>query len=346
MIAYSNVLYNEPDNGATYTDIAPGGAHADAEATSCTGTPSTFQTGGTGYVTNVYNATNALGHLNYSLNEVAQYVDSSNPTYLKPYDYIFIDNAADMYGVSPQPCNYSQSTWASATGSVLGQLSQGPFIINALSESTMSAEQMQMAAVNSPSVAMAMFEGCYGSHDWDSSVPGDYISGVDKDWLEAEYGEIHTVALGKTFWCYSKNTGDASSLLSNRMYIYASFLLSYDPNHAVFETADATTSTFSVMPETGLVPMYPKTTASDVSGYALAGGAYAREFGQCYYRGSAIGACAVVVNPGLTTVSVPLTGYTHSFTISGSGVLDGGTVGFSGPGVTQLGPVSAAILTP
>ena len=71
-----------------------------------------------------------------------------------------------------------------------------------------------------------------------------------------------------------------------------------------------------------------------------------REFGACYYRGVNKGKCAVVVNPGTSTVTVPTTAYSHSLTLSGGGVLDGGSVGFSGSRPSSLAPGSGAILLP
>jgi len=63
----------------------------------------------------------------------------------------------------------------------------------------------------------------------------------------------------------------------------------------------------------------------------------------CFYAGKLIGSCAVVVNPGSSTITIP-GGYTRSLVLTGGGILDGGTANVNGPTVNQLGPISAAIL--
>jgi hypothetical protein len=69
-----------------------------------------------------------------------------------------------------------------------------------------------------------------------------------------------------------------------------------------------------------------------------------REFANCYYRGTRVGSCAVVVNPSGSTVSIPANSYTRSMTLAGGGVLDGGSASFGAAAVTSLGPNSGAIL--
>jgi hypothetical protein len=100
------------------------------------------------------------------------------------------------------------------------------------------------------------------------------------------------------------------------------------------------------MPETGIVPMQPLTTASSVTGYLRSGGTYMREFGACYYLGVLKGKCAVVVNPGASTARIATTAYAHSVVLSGYDVLDGGTVSFTGARVTSVPAAGGAILFP
>jgi hypothetical protein len=126
------------------------------------------------------------------------------------------------------------------------------------------------------------------------------------------------------------------------MFVYASFLLTYDPN-SIFQEWLQTVSNFKVMPETGIVPTEPLVTAPATVSALLRNGVYVREFAACYYRGSLVGKCAIVVNPSAASVSLSL-GYMHSVVLQGSDALDGGTVQFAGPAVTQLAPLSASIL--
>jgi hypothetical protein len=186
-----------------------------------------------------------------------------------------------------------------------------------------------------------MCEECYAND------PNGDVAQTGTSWQNVENAEIGVVGMHKVFWDYARMAGDASAETALRTYAYASFLLSYDPAYTMYQDALKTPSGFPVMPETGFVPQNPLTTASSVAGYAQPGGAYMREFGACYYLGQFVAKCAVVVNPNpSTSVPVPTTSYSHSMVLSGYGVLDGGTVSFTGPAVTTLGPASAAILFP
>jgi hypothetical protein len=112
----------------------------------------------------------------------------------------------------------------------------------------------------------------------------------------------------------------------------------------MFQEAFKSKYTFPVMPETGLVPMNPLSTETDVDRYLRTGGAYMREFGNCYFRGVNQGPCAVTVNPGTSTVSVPSGAYAHSMALSGAGVLEGGSASFNSPAPRSLAPGAGAIL--
>ena len=154
------------------------------------------------------------------------------------------------------------------------------------------------------------------------------------------------VSQHRVFWDYARLSGDPAAETAMRVYVYASFLMGYDPAYAMLQEALTTSTGFPVMPETGLVALNPVTTAAGIAGYQAPGGSYFREFADCYYRGAFVSNCAVVVNPNPSSVPVPTTSYTHSLVLSGSGVLDGGSASFGGPAVTQLAGGTAAILFP
>ncbi len=133
-----------------------------------------------------------------------------------------------------------------------------------------------------------------------------------------------------------------------RQYAYASFLLTYDPNYSVFEESFTTPSAFKVFPETGFVPLSPVSIPASVASLLTSTRAYEQRYNSCYYRGSSLGHCEIIVNPSTTSsVSVPNPwGLRHSMVLSGNGVLDGGTASFSGGVPTRMGPKSGLILTP
>ena len=111
----------------------------------------------------------------------------------------------------------------------------------------------------------------------------------------------------------------------------------------------ATPSGLHVFPESQLVALNPKVAQpSSVSGLLAQGGTYGREYADCYIAGTFAGPCAVVVNsdPSLSH-AFPYPQYNHTLTLSGEGVLDGGTMSTQGaaPPLT-MAPSSAAIVFP
>lgn len=312
-----------------YTDLAPGGAHAGAEAKDCSGSAIYDTDYGGGYESDARSSA-ALAHAqvvaNYRLGE-----------YTGAYDALFSDDSGAVWGI-PLPCGYSQATYDQAVNAVHAALGV-PTWINALGAAPDPSTAVDL--VQPANVLGAMCEMCYTLN----GSSGDAVQ-TGPTWLNVENAEIGTIAQRKVFWDYARATGSASGETGLRLYAYASFLLSYDPSYAMFQEALSTASRFPVMPETGLVAMSPLTTAGSVSGYQAAGGAYFREFGACYYRTAFVGRCAVAINPNASTVPVPTTSYGHSMVLTGAGVLDGGTVDFAGSQVSQLAPGSAAILFP
>jgi hypothetical protein len=101
-----------------------------------------------------------------------------------------------------------------------------------------------------------------------------------------------------------------------------------------------------VFPEWQLVPLQPKTTASDVSGYQLASGVYMRQWAHCFNQGVSVGPCAVAVNPSPTATVPTPPGYTRHVVLSGDGVLDGGSLSISTGVPPTLSPATAQILFP
>ncbi len=321
---WRNYTTDNPKTG--YNDLAPGGAHAAAEAKDCSGNVIYDSTYGGGYEADARSSA-ALGH--------AQTVMSGWTG--NNSDAVFSDDTGAVWGIT-LPCNYDQSSYDAAVNAVHSALGM-PLFINALGAAPNPATEIDL--VQPSNVLGAECELCYAGN----GSSGDYVQ-TGSSWVNVENAEIGVVAQHKIFWDYARLAGNPSNEAALRTYAYASFLLGYDPSYAMFEEALSTASGFPVMPETGLVPMNPLTTASSASGYAAPGGAYFREFAGCYYRGSFVNNCAVAVNPGGQTVPIPSTSYNHSVSLSGSGVLDGGSVSFTGPQVTQLAPGTAAILFP
>jgi hypothetical protein len=321
--------YTSDNPSVGYTDLAPGGANAAAEAKDCSGNAIYDSSYGGGYEADA-RSSNALAHAL----TVANYIESE---YAGNYDALFTDDAGSVWGVT-LPCSWAESTYDQAVNSVHSAMGTAMWV-NALGAAPNPSNAVDLAQPSN--VLGAMCEMCYDAN----SSGGDSVE-TGAAWQNVENAEIGMVNQHKVFWAYPRATGSASAETAIRTYAYASFLLTYDPSYAMFQEALSTSSGFPVMPETQLVALRPLTTAASVSGYQAAGGAYFREFGACYYAGNFVGNCAVAVNPSANSEPVPTTSYSHSLALSGAGVLDGGTASFLGAAVTQLAPGSAAILFP
>lgn len=313
--------YTSDYSQTLYKDIAPGGAHYPAAAKSCSGTALKDPTYGGGYETDA-RSSYALGHA-----KLAGGLNGANA--------LFADDTGAMGGM-PLPCNWSLSSYQSAVSSLFSGLGV-PMFINALGAGSSVVGQVGYA--NASNVIGAMCELCITKN---GSTDTPVLNG---GWTDTENAEIKMVNEHKIFWLYARASGSYSEYRL-RNYTIASFLLAYSPSYAMLQEAYQTGHRFPIFPETGLVPMNPVTTASSVSGYMKSNGTYMREFGACYYRGVLKGKCAVVVNPTSYSKSLPTTAYGHAMTLSGSGVLDGGTVGFGGGRPSSLPSGSGVVLFP
>jgi hypothetical protein len=336
VIPYVNFWRNhKTDNPIIgYTDLKPGGAHAAAEAKTCGGSVIYDPIYGGGYAADARKTSSAIGHA-----KVLIYYREQQ--FGRNWDAMLADQVGTFLQMTP-PCNYSPATYPSAVNTVHSYLGIHMWV-NALGKKL----DPYIGQVTNPSnVVGGMCEGCYGQN---FSGTDKLDTSYDGIWQWVENTEISTIAKHKIFWDYARISGYAQYELGFRKYVYASFLLGYSPSYAMLQTALKTYSGFPVMPETGLVPLNPLTTASNVSGYRSSTGAYVRQFGACYYRGTYHSKCAVAVNPNASSVYLPSTirgAYYHSLVLVGSGVLDGGYVKFTGGHVTSLPAQTGAILFP
>jgi hypothetical protein len=335
-----------------YNYLKAGGLYNSAASRDCTGKVIVGSYNGLPVLQlNVY-ASSAAAYVQATETAWRNYVASKNPGYANAASVFFVDNVTPwIYGSKTRECGVSSTTqaqWYAQTAKVLGATTKGPYKINGLVAADVSIVQQELPAINAPNIAIASAEQCYGGFYWNSTYPGNYVSDTTKfhTWYANEYAEIHTIAMGKIFWCLNRLSGPGNTLPAWRRYTFASFLLGYAPLHAVYEVLLTTPSTLKVYPEMMLVPTLPTVTASDVSGYLQTSGVYLRKFTACYYRGVLKGACAVAVNPS-PSVSVPTpSGYTHHVVLSGAGVLDGGTLAITTGVPTTMPPVTAEILFP
>lgn len=252
------------------------------------------------------------------------------------WDAFFVDNNGALYGASPLPCNYDPKTWGRAFDRAISRVNQ-PIVTNSLSarEDKVPAYVDRLSGKN---IIGGMFEECF-------------TNGM---WTAAETSQIQTLALlkhegkapGPGWWCYANNTSAlGAASIPQRMFVYASFLLTYDPQYSLFQESFKTDpSTFKVFPETGFVPLDPASKPKSIADLQAPGGAYVQSYAWCYYRKKPLGSCEIAVNPGHGTAEVPDEAYRHSAVLHGGGVLDGGSMSFDGPRVDDLAPGAAVIL--
>ena len=162
-------------------------------------------------------------------------------------------------------------------------------------------------------------ESCY-TRDESPIEEGSWV------WTGTENTSLLVTGEGKYFECWGMDTGAASSEIASRIYTLASFLMTYNPTYSMFRESYATASGLHVMPESQLVPMQPVVAQPSNVSALEASYVYVREYHACYYAGKLIGQCAMVVNNDTASHPTPALAltYTHTLTLSGNGILDGG----------------------
>jgi hypothetical protein len=266
----------------------------------------------------------------------------SNAMSLGHFDAVWEDEAGPLtgYTLPALPCNYTDSTWLSY-GQALNQVSPLPVIFNGLSALNGEQPSLSLGLLSSSNTIGGNYEHCYS--DGTTAKMTGWL------WQAIENTELQVAAQNKLFECQLRNPNSAATQTDARIYALASFFLTYNPATSILWEQFATPSGFHVLPESQFVLLAPKVTApANVSGLQQSGGAYGREYAQCFYAGAFVGPCAVAINPDPASAHpFPFPQYTHSLVLTGSGVLDGGSVSTTGPAPALSLPAGeAAIVFP
>jgi hypothetical protein len=231
-----------------------------------------------------------------------------------PIDAVFDDDPYDLYGMDGTPCGYAPLAWLLSTTAMIENLPYRVIFSNLAGNSSTNL----LSAKNAIGGAT---EDCYATN----SQPTPPYATSDL-WTMHLNLQLMMSREQRLFFCYNNPTLPASNATAVRTYVYASFMLAFDPTSSVLWEYFTTPSGLHVMPESQLVPAYPLIPAPyDVSGLAIAPGVYAREYRACYMSGTLTGACSAVVNENATPVGNPMIGYTKSLILSGNGIMDGGS---------------------
>jgi hypothetical protein len=252
------------------------------------------------------------------------------------FDAVFSDDSNDIAYMPASPCNYNARDWLAATNR-MQQLLGMPVIYNGLGNFS-NFGVSESIGLNATAIG-GVAENCY------ATSRGNHVTS-GWQWRTMEETERLMARDGKLFFCYGNDTRPASGALQARLYVYASFLLTYDPDTSVLWEYYATPSNLRVMPEVQLVPTDPKNPQiSSVDELRQSSDVYERVYRRCYLAGRFVGGCFVAVNPD--PIPHPLDdarAYRETLALSGAGVADGGSAQIVGnPPPSELAPFSAVI---
>ena len=232
------------------------------------------------------------------------------------FDFIFADEADGAAYAQDQPCGYTLTSWLRAEGNLFAGLHL-PIIYNALSD--FAGHDVAPEIALNARAAGGVMEECYAQLSADHRVGG-------WRWFATELTELRMAAAHKYFICYGRDLTPADQAFESRMYTYASFLLSYDPNSTILWEYYKTPSGGHVMPESQLVALDPAKPVTRVAQLRESGGAYVRRYRRCYIDAKLQGPCVAAVNPDDVPRSVNLRGYGRVLRLHGVGIFDGGSV--------------------
>lgn len=343
-----------------------GDLYASVEATTCGGSQVTSYSG---YGLTADPTTTQFP--NYLTNSLTHAYQHGIQGYGVTYTLIFVDNDLGFAGggLSAQPCTWSISNWGngfangvSALGSLAGFANGGKFIPNSLSASDGIENSIVNSYLSSARIYGGMYEQCFtnGSSQW--------VAAEDSQILTVAYLKAHNRPADQVgWWCYADATAaTGSSVVPYRLYVYDSFLLTYDLHYSTFMESFNAGSNIRIFPEVQFVPFGPTIAASaPISSSAIkdTSGAYIQYFtGGCYYAQTKISnGCEIAVNTSGTTsntngavtggsnVTIPNpNGYAHQMTCTGGGLLDNtpGSCSFTAASSTTLAPQTGEVLVP
>jgi hypothetical protein len=193
------------------------------------------------------------------------------------------------------------------------------------------------ALIDGPNVIGELVEGCFLNDSSRAPLAGD-------TWRKMADGQIAVTRHHKYAVCMMQGEGLKDPL--ERLYGLASWWLTYDPQWSVIAPVSPGTDGKAVFSEEDIVPAEPlRATDRGLEAFRV-GNLYVREFRRCYERGVAIGGCATVVNPTLSTVPVPelRQRYRSSLSLSSKSAYGGGSNVWSTNVPKSLGGNQAAIL--
>jgi hypothetical protein len=257
------------------------------------------------------------------------------------FDAIFDDSADSVYNTSALPCGFDQLSWTEASN--LMNVSLGHSIIyNGLGTLADGFTKPPPSIKLNASTYGGTLEGCYANPTAQNPLPKLAV------WDNYETTELTMSQMQKPFDCRGFNTFPARTSLAWRIYMYASFLLTYDLSSSMISEKFSTPSNLEVFPEAGFVAMSPLISQpADVAALQTSTWTFGRQYAACYLWGQAIGACAAVVNADSPNNSHPFPWpgvYSRTLVLRGAGVLDGGKANVNGPAPSAVVAGTSAVI--
>jgi len=244
------------------------------------------------------------------------------------YDMIYEDTADEMGKVLGVPCNFDQTDWTNQTNAMDSALGF-PVTYNGL------ANTQALNTPPGPSTSIGLNVSTVGGMAENCYVTYNASPVVRQQWWEAmENTEIAMAQQHKTFLCKGSSYDDAAANTWERIYQYASILMTYDPHNILVTSLFSDPLDFHVFPEVQFIALQPLTAEPTyVSQLLLPSGVYGREYKECFLKGQYVGACAVAVDDNsihMAPKAFPWpTKYHRTLAVAGYDVLEGGSVSVS-----------------
>jgi hypothetical protein len=257
------------------------------------------------------------------------------------YDAIFDDSADSVHNDSSVPCDFNETTWSIASNLMNENLDKN-VIYNGLGTLADGVTEPPPSIALNASAIGGMLEGCYGNITLGNPLP------KRKVWQNFETTELTMSAIQKPFVCRGLRSTPAQTSYKQRIYQYASFLLTYDPASSIISEKFTTPSNLGVFPEETLVALDPIIPSpASVADLETSTWTFGRQYASCYLWGQPVGSCAAVVNADNPNASHPFPWpgvYSHTVVLKGAGIIDGGTASVTGPAPHPMIPGTSAVI--
>jgi hypothetical protein len=257
------------------------------------------------------------------------------------FDFIFEDASNNIHNDSGVPCGYTEAAWTAASNAndtALGQL----IIYNGLGTLADGINNPPPSILLNPTTWGGHLEGCYGNITTNNPLPKMAV------WRNFETTELTMSTLAKPFVCRGLSSPPAETAYPLRIYQYASFLLTYNPETSIISEKFSTPSNLGVFPEETLVALEPLIPSpASLNKLKTTHWTYGRQYAACYLAGQLIGSCAAVVNADNPSGAHPFPWpgvYSHTLVLNGSGIIDGGTASAAGPPPPDMVPGTSAVI--